>query len=106
MIDLKIFVDNPEERLLEQINDVVSSSAFDNQKVRIMPDSHVGSGICIGFTSTLGEYVNPEHIGTDIGCSVTVLELDGIIPQDKYSEFDRRVYPKINIKDYGTRNRR
>ena len=97
MTDLKIFVDNPDERLLEQINEIVSSSAFNDQKVRIMPDSHVGSGICIGFTSTLGEYVNPEHIGTDIGCSVTALELDGVIPEDKYSEFDRKVRKEIPI---------
>ena len=97
MKDIKIFVNNPDDKLLEQINEVVSSPALEGQKIRIMPDSHVGTGICIGFTSTFGDYVNPEHIGTDIGCSITSLELSDKIPEDKYAEFERRVRKTIPL---------
>ena len=97
MKDIKIFVNNPDDKLLEQINEVVSSSAFEGQKIRIMPDSHVGTGICIGFTSTFGDYVNPEHIGTDIGCSITSLKLSVKIPEDKYAEFERRIRKTIPL---------
>ena len=38
MKDIKIFINNPDDKLLEQINEVVSSPAFEGQKIRVMPD--------------------------------------------------------------------
>ena len=97
MNDTRIYVNNPDQKLLDQINETISSAAFDGQKIRIMPDSHVGLGICIGFTSTFGEYVNPEHIGSDIGCSVSSLELSHRIPEEYWAEFERKVRKVIPI---------
>ena len=68
MSDLKIFTTNIEEKALEQINTLVSQKAFDNSKIRIMPDVHAGTGCVIGFTADLGDKVIPNVVGVDIGC--------------------------------------
>lgn len=70
MSDLKIFTTNIEEKALEQINTLASQKAFDNSKIRIMPDVHAGTGCVIGFTADLGDKVIPNVVGVDIGCGV------------------------------------
>ena len=74
--DCKIFTDNIEPEALEQIYGILKLSENEGLKVRIMPDVHSGKGICIGFTSTLGNYINPDYIGVDIGCSVSMAFVD------------------------------
>lgn len=68
--DLKIFTDNIEEGALEQINTLISQPAFENCKIRIMPDVHSGTGCVIGFTADLGDKVIPNIVGVDIGCGM------------------------------------
>ena len=74
--DCKIFTDNIEPEALEQIYGVLKLPENEGLKVRIMPDVHGGKGICIGFTSTVGDYINPDYIGVDIGCSVSLALVD------------------------------
>lgn len=78
MADLKIFTTNIEEKALEQINTLVSQKAFDNSKIRIMPDVHAGKGCVIGFTADLGDKVIPNIAGVDIGCGVLCTYLGDI----------------------------
>lgn len=68
--DLKIFTDNIEEGALEQINTLISQPAFENCKIRIMPDVHSGTGCVIGFTADLGDKIIPNIVGVDIGCGM------------------------------------
>lgn len=65
-----IYIDEVEDGLLSQVYDVINSSTSDGLKVSIMPDCHVGSGICVGFTMELGNWLNSAHIGVDIGCGM------------------------------------
>ena len=74
--DCKIFTDNIEPEALEQIYGVLKIPENEGLKVRIMPDVHGGKGICIGFTSTVGDFINPDYIGVDIGCSVSLALVD------------------------------
>lgn len=78
MADLKIFTTNIEEKALEQINTLASQKAFDNSKIRIMPDVHAGKGCVIGFTADLGDKVIPNIVGVDIGCGVLCTYLGNI----------------------------
>ena len=68
--DAKIFTDNIGDEALQTIEDIVNCPAFEGSSIRIMPDVHAGKGIVIGFTAPLGKFVNPSHIGVDIGCTV------------------------------------
>lgn len=93
--DCKIFTDNIEQPALEQIYETLKCPENEGLKVRIMPDVHSGKGICIGFTSTLGNYINPDYIGVDIGCSVSMLFLDRPLDPSQYELFEHRVRKSI-----------
>ena len=94
-MNLKIFTKNIEKEAINQINELLKQETFKNSKVRIMPDVHAGKGITIGFSGLIGDYINPEHIGCDIGCNVTAEFFDRPIPIDKYEEFEHKIKKEI-----------
>lgn len=75
MKNLKIFANNVEQEAINQINTLLEQPAFQDCKVRIMPDVHAGKGCVIGFTANLGDKVIPNIVGVDIGCGMLVVEL-------------------------------
>ena len=89
--DCKIFTDNVEEEAVELIQSLLDQRPFEGAHVRIMPDVHMGKGITIGFSAPLGKYVNPNHVGVDIGCTVSTMELDNVVPEERYAEFESLV---------------
>lgn len=78
MSDLKIFTDNIEPEALSQVYTLIKQPAFQNCKIRIMPDVHAGAGCVIGFTADLGDKVIPNIVGVDIGCGMLTIELGNI----------------------------
>ena len=91
----KIFAETIEEGVYQQVYDIINCRAFEGQKVVCMPDVHVGASGPCGLVATIGSYVCPEHIGVDIGCSVSMMILDKKVPVEKYAEFERRIKNKI-----------
>ena len=75
MRDLKIFSDIVEQEAINQIDHLLEQPAFQNCKVRIMPDVHSGKGCVIGFTADLGNKVIPNIVGVDIGCGMLTVKL-------------------------------
>lgn len=86
--DCKVFTDNIEDEAVELIQSMLNQRPFEGAHVRIMPDVHMGKGITIGFPAPLGKYVNPNHVGVDIGCTVSTMELDNVVPEARYAEFE------------------
>lgn len=93
--DCKVFAETVENEAIETIQRIIDNPAFDDAKVRVMPDCHQGKGIVIGFTCPVGKHVNPSHIGVDIGCSMTTLELSNQLMPDEYVEFERKVRESV-----------
>lgn len=93
MADLKIFTENIEEEALKQINTLIAQPAFQDCKIRIMPDVHAGKGCVIGFTADLGDKVIPNIVGVDIGCGMRTVEL-GKVDID-FENLDRVIRDKI-----------
>lgn len=91
----KIFATTIEDGVYQQVYDIINSKAFDGQSVVCMPDVHVGASGPCGLVATIGDYVCPEHIGVDIGCSVSMLVLDKKLMEDKYREFEHRIKQSI-----------
>lgn len=91
---VKIFTDDIEETALKQVYDI-AENPFAEQHIRIMPDVHAGKGITIGFSGLIDDYINPEHIGCDIGCNVTAEFFDKPIPVDKYKEFEHKIKKEV-----------
>ncbi len=79
-MNVKIFASDVDPKALEQVDTLMRQPTFSKQKVRIMPDVHVGIGCVIGFTSTLGDYIIPYIVGVDIGCGVMAVNIGNATP--------------------------
>ena len=90
-----VHTDNIEQEAIDQINEIVNCRAFEGQTVHYMPDVHAGMHSTVGFTSTLGDYINPQHLGGDLGCTVSMLLLEREVPENKYAEFEHRLRKEI-----------
>lgn len=95
MKDVKIFATDVEEAAMEMIDAIAGHPVFDSQPVRIMPDTHAGKGIVVGFTCPMTEKVNPEHIGADIGCGIETIVFDKILAREDYALFEQRIRKEI-----------
>lgn len=92
--DCKVFIDNIEESALRTIYSILDDKVSDGVPVRIMPDTHDGIDIVIGFTMPLTGMVNPNHIGVDIGCGVSCIEIPSIdISLSEVNQIIRQVIP-------------
>ena len=87
----EIFAKTVEEGVYTQVYDIINNPAFRDKKVVLMPDVHVGASGPCGLVAEIGDWICPEHIGVDIGCSVTMMMLDGFIPEDKLVLLEHRV---------------
>jgi RNA-splicing ligase RtcB len=70
---------------------------FDGAKIRIMPDVHEGKDIVIGFTVPFTDHVNPDHVGGDIGCSVSTAITDLPINAEDYPAIERNIREKVKF---------
>ena len=72
--------------------------AFKDRQIRIMPDCHDGKGIVVGFSCPVNietDHVNPEHVGCDIGCTISATFFDKPIVEDKMKEFEHKIRKEI-----------
>ncbi len=101
--DCKIFIDDIEPEAIEMVKNILNEEISEGVQVRIMPDTHVGKGIVIGFTMPMTKIINPNYIGVDIGCSVTTHKLNKRIDADRLPTLDhaiRRSVPMgMNIRN-------
>lgn len=110
---MKIYAKTVEDKVLEQLQTVMDARLFDNDKIKIMPDTHAGKGCVIGFTAPLQERVVPNLVGVDIGCGIMTYNigkreidykaLDRFIKQNIPSGVDVRkdlaLWDKVNMLD-------
>lgn len=78
----KIFTcDNPEHELDDyaaaQIQMLCDNPVSEGCKIRVMPDVHPGKVGTIGLTMTVGDKIMPNIVGIDIGCGMTLAEING-----------------------------
>ena len=96
--DVKVFTDNVEESALSTIYRIADCIAFKDRQIRIMPDCHDGKGIVVGFSCPVNietDHVNPEHVGCDIGCTISATFFDKPIVEDKMKEFEHKIRKEI-----------
>ncbi len=74
----KVYTDYIDELTKEQIKNICSHPVFKDIPVRIMPDTHAGKGVPIGFTAPVGikGEIIPSLISGDIGCGMLCCEID------------------------------
>lgn len=98
MTNIKNFAINSTPQMEEQIKEFTNSRAYQNQKIRIMPDGHSGKGCVVGSTMTFSDKIVPNTIGVDIACRVSLYSL-GInvvdLPEGFFEKFDKMVEDRI-----------
>lgn len=95
--DCKIFTDNIEQDALSMIYHFLDHPMFAGSKIRIMPDVHAGKDIVVGFTVPFTDHVNPDHVGGDIGCSVSTAITDIPINPDDYAAIEHRIRETVKF---------
>ena len=60
--DCKVFIEDVEQEALSLIYGILDTKEFKDSKIRVMPDTHAGKGIVIGFTSPVQDSICPSHI--------------------------------------------
>lgn len=94
--DCKIFSDNIDQDALSIIYHFLDHPMFEGSKIRIMPDVHAGKDIVVGFTVPFTDHVNPDHVGGDIGCSVSTSITDNPVNDADYPMIEQLV--RDNVK--------
>lgn len=72
---VKVFAETFEYEAYDQIKKLANYPAYDDSKIRIMPDAHAGKGCTVGTTMTLTDKVTPNLVGVDIGCGMLAVHL-------------------------------
>lgn len=75
MKNVKIFAKTIEAEAMKQIENLATSEAYRDCKIRIMPDCHAGKGCTIGTVIQTAGKVVPNTVGVDIGCGMLVWDL-------------------------------
>jgi len=83
----RVFAEACEGEAIAQIHRFLDHPAFENGRIRIMPDVHSGLGAVIGFTAQLGPKLIPNIVGVDIGCGILAAQLD--VTRIDFDKFDR-----------------
>ena len=90
-------IDSLEPECIEQIQGICSLDYMKDAKIRIMPDSHAGKGICIGFTAYVNDKICPNFVGVDISCSISTYKLNAKdVDFEKLDKVIRQYIPSGN----------
>ena len=92
-MNLKIMTDDIEDAALDQIHTLVSIPAFEDSKIRVMPDVHAGKGCVIGFTANMGDKIIPNVVGVDIGCGMLTVDLGK--PSFSFDELEEAIQKRV-----------
>ncbi|MDR1055589.1 MAG: hypothetical protein LBL90_07170 [Prevotellaceae bacterium] len=79
----KIFIDEIKFKVDSLIQHILDDEVSKSLPVLIMPDTHVSTDIVIEFTMPVGNMLNPNYIGVNIGCDILSVQLS-----DNLNNFD------------------
>ena len=57
---------------LQWVREQCDHPAFEGVRIVQMPDVHAGNACNVGTVYRIGAYLNPDHVGVDIGCTITM----------------------------------
>lgn len=73
--ETKIFAETFEYEAYDQVKALANFEPYINQRIRVMPDAHVGKGSTVGTTIIIADKVTPNLVGVDIGCGMLTTKL-------------------------------
>lgn len=91
----EIFTDNIEELALDWISDLCNHPAMNGVPIVQMPDVHAGTNCNVGTAYPIGMYINPDHVGVDIGCTISMYCLSVSVNHEDFPILDHRIRETI-----------
>lgn len=92
--EVKVFAITFEGEAFDQVKKMANFEAYQDSKIRIMPDAHAGKGCTVGTTMTITDKITPSMVGADIGCGMlTVSLLDSYIDFEKLDNVIKNFVP-------------
>ena len=95
MTSAEIFTDNIEEPALKWIRELCDHPAMENIPIVQMPDVHAGNNCNVGTAYPIVMYVNPDHVGVDIGCTISMHRLSAPVNPVDFPILDQRIREAI-----------
>ena len=87
----EIFTDNIEQSALDWLTELCNHPAMEGVPIVQMPDVHAGNLCNVGTAYPIRTYVNPDHVGVDIGCTISMHRLSGNVDPEDYPLLDHRI---------------
>ena len=87
----EIFTENIEDAALQWVREQCDHPAFEGVRILQMPDVHAGNACNVGTVYRIGAYVNPDHVGVDIGCTISMHRLSAAMNPDNFALLDHRI---------------
>lgn len=91
----EIFTNNIEEPALNWLSELCDHPAMDGVSIVQMPDVHAGANCNVGTAYPIGMYVNPDHVGVDIGCTISTHRLSAPVNPEDIPILDHRIREAI-----------
>lgn len=91
----EVFTDNIEESALEWVTQLCDHPAMVDIPIVQMPDVHAGNYCNVGTAYPIGPYVNPDHVGVDIGCTISMHRLSVPVAPELFELLDHRIREAI-----------
>lgn len=95
MTSAEIFTDNIEEPALDWLKELCGHPAMEGVSIVQMPDVHAGANCNVGTAYPIGMYVNPDHVGVDIGCTISSHRLSAPVNPEDFPILDHRIRESI-----------
>lgn len=91
----EIFTENIEIAAQQWVQDLCNHPAMEGIPIVQMPDVHAGNNCNVGTAYPVGTYVNPDHVGVDIGCTITMHKLSALVDPGTFALLDHRIRETI-----------
>ena len=95
--DCVVYSDTMEQDARSIIYSFINHPMFEGSKIRIMPDVHAGKDIVVGFTAPFRDSVNPDHIGGDIGCTVSTTLTKTPVNPEHYAMIEQLIREQVKF---------
>lgn len=96
----EIFTDNIEETALDWVKAQCDHPVFEGVHIVQMPDVHAGNACNVGTAYRIGAYVNPDHVGVDIGCTISMHRLSVSLKAEDFPLLDHRIRETVPTGTY------
>lgn len=87
----EIFAEHIEEAALQWIELQCNHPSFKGIPIVQMPDVHAGNSCNVGTAYKIGAYVNPDHVGVDIGCTISMHKLSSLVASGDFALLNHKI---------------